>query len=82
MLSNVCPVCGYPSLEEPSYDETGSPSYEICPSCGTEFGYHDAMRSHAELRAIWREAGYPWRDAEPPPKDWDPLNQLRVAGLD
>jgi hypothetical protein len=37
----VCPVCGYPNLEqEPHGKETGA-SYEICPSCFFQFGFDD-----------------------------------------
>lgn len=82
----VCPVCGYPGLTEepwragPEYD---SPSYEICPSCGTEFGYQDHRTGRAErhdrqreLRLEWIEAGRPWDDESsyPTPSElgWDP----------
>ena len=54
----VCPVCGYLGLTEepwkmgPEYD---SPSYEICPSCGTEFGYTDFWPGRVERRERQRE---------------------------
>jgi hypothetical protein len=35
----LCPVCEYAGLHEPPYDESGWGSFEICPQCGTEFGY-------------------------------------------
>lgn len=81
----VCPVCGYPKLFEPAW-EGDSPSYEICPSCGTEFGYTDwgdgseASRAiaHVELRAIWKDKGCPWRSQHrAPPPGWDPIAQLK-----
>lgn len=34
-----CPVCEYQGLDEPPYDSEGWGSFEICPQCGTEFGY-------------------------------------------
>ena len=38
----TCPVCGYPELEEPPRSpRTGGGSYEICPSCGFQFGVTD-----------------------------------------
>jgi hypothetical protein len=52
-MGHNCPVCGYAKLAEPPYDKTGCASFEICPSCGTEFGYHDASKSHAEPRRLW-----------------------------
>lgn len=83
----VCPVCGFTNLEEPAYAR-GLPSYEICPSCGTEFGYDDA---HAEasrtdvfaaLRQQWVDRGLPWSSAATdPPAQWNPAEQLASAGL-
>ena len=78
----ICPVCGFDGLAEPAYDETGSPSFEICPSCGTEFGYHDATQSHEDLRKAWISHGAAWKsEVIPPPKGWDPFEQLKKAGL-
>jgi len=77
-----CPVCGYDALSEPAYDQHGCASFEICPSCGTEFGYDDASRAHSELRASWLADGAPWRSkTRPPPAGWSGELQLRQAGL-
>lgn len=83
----VCPVCGYPQLKEPAYDR-GLPSYEICPSCGTEFGYDDAHATEsrtdvlASLRQQWVDKGFPWSGvASEPPPNWNPAEQLASAGL-
>jgi hypothetical protein len=80
---HVCPVCGYPYLEEPPE------RFSICPSCGTEFGNDDFVfetsdqpKKWAELRARWLEAGAPWFDqGTPRPLGWDPRIQLLGAGL-
>ena len=73
----VCPVCGYPGLEEPAYLPDGSPSFEICPSCDTEFGLDDEQCSHAELRQRWVDAGMPWSARHvAPPAGWNPRQQL------
>jgi predicted RNA-binding Zn-ribbon protein involved in translation (DUF1610 family) len=74
---HVCPVCGYAGLEEAAYDEQNCASFEICPSCGTEFGYQDATRSHADLRSAWVQNGMRWasRSVGAPP-NWDPVAQL------
>jgi predicted RNA-binding Zn-ribbon protein involved in translation (DUF1610 family) len=40
----TCPVCGFQGLSEPAYDEHYCTFFEICPSCGTEFGYDDAIQ--------------------------------------
>jgi hypothetical protein len=69
-MVNPCPVCGYGLRRAPT-------DFLICPSCGTEFGYDDAGRTHAELRAIWLRGGAGWwSTATPPPKNWDPYLQL------
>jgi hypothetical protein len=47
---HTCPVCAYPDLGGPAYDDTGCPTFEICPCCGVEFGYNDILTPHAELR--------------------------------
>lgn len=48
----ICPVYGYPDSESPAYDAaSGSWYQEICPSCGTQFGYDDARQGHARTVA-------------------------------
>ncbi len=83
----LCPVCGYPDLAEPPWDND-SPSDDICPSCGTQFGYHDAIRGgagkrqelHRRLREAWRSAGCPWSSyGRPPPAEWNPQEQLQAV---
>jgi hypothetical protein len=82
---NACPVCGYASLQAPAWSGD-SPSYEICPCCGTEFGYDDFATTeddrktrHLELRASWIERGCSWWSAGlDPPEGWDPTAQLRM----
>jgi len=75
-MSYMCPVCGYPELEEAAYDGT-APSFEICASCGTEFGYDDSGRSHEELREAWiANRCRWWSTTQAPPPGWDPAAQL------
>jgi len=79
-MSYRCPVCGYPDLEEPPRSpKTGGGSYEICPSCGFQFGVDDDDRgvSDEEWRRRWVAEGMPWSSAgRPQPDDWDPEGQL------
>lgn len=84
----TCPVCGYPELAEPAYDAYNCSSFEICPSCGVEFGNDDfhislpRAETHRLLREKWIADGTLWwSTTQPPPPDWDPLDQLRKAGL-
>jgi hypothetical protein len=74
--SNYCPVCGYDALTAPAAD------YNICPCCGTEFGYHDLGHTWAELRENWLWKGMPWFSHHtPPPNGWNPQEQLKKFAL-
>jgi len=74
----VCPVCGYEHLDEPPYDEHGCSSFEICPCCGSEFGYDDHSATHDALRQKWKLSGMKWWSSViVPPTNWDPVNQLK-----
>jgi hypothetical protein len=83
-MGYVCPVCGFPELDEPPRSPvSGGGSYEICPSCGFEFGVTDDDRGYTydAWRRKWVAEGTPWTDAgvtEPPP-GWDPRKQLRAV---
>ncbi|MGH9585295.1 MAG: hypothetical protein ACRD4O_20455 [Bryobacteraceae bacterium] len=69
-MMNPCPVCGYPLGFLPT-------DFNICPSCGTEFGYSDSGRSHKELRANWLASGAKWWDTSTaPPPNWNPYLQI------
>ena len=85
MSNHRCPVCGYPGLMEEPRSPSGGPSYEICPSCGFEFGVtdDDLGLTYEEWRRRWIASGMRWDsgDIEPPPEGWDPRQQLRDAGL-
>ena len=76
----TCPVCGWPGLEQPPRSPEGSPSFEICPSCGYQFGHSDEVEgcSFEQWRETWVAQGMPWYadDQPPPPEDWDPALQL------
>jgi len=56
--------------------------YNICPSCGTEFGADDVDLSYVELRMEWVRRGAPWfsRVTEPP-VGWNAIAQLISAGF-
>lgn len=75
-MKYLCPVCGYPGLEEPPDD------YAICPSCGVEFGNDDAETSHEVLREQWLSSGAQWfSQYTSPPAGWHPYLQVLAAGL-
>lgn len=80
-LTFTCPVCGYPGLSEPPRSpKSGGGSYEICPSCGFQFGVTDDDRgfSYETWRSSWISRGMPWdsQGIEPPPENWNPKEQL------
>jgi len=74
----TCPVCAYPAMTEPV--EEGN----ICPCCGTEFGYDDDLEvTYTQLRARWLQGGALWfSHVVPAPITWDPILQLLEADLD
>ena len=79
-MQYTCPVCGFPDLSEPPRSMSGGGSYEICPSCGYQFGVSDDDRdiTYEEWRKIWIANGMRWNSAGiNPPKDWNPIEQLR-----
>lgn len=75
-----CPVCGWPYLSEPPRLPAGGGSYEICWSCGFEYGVTDDDEGYfyRDWRDRWIEAGMPWTSApyRPAPEGWDPQRQL------
>lgn len=81
MTRYLCPVCGYAELRDPPRSSSGGASYEICPSCGFEFGVSDddVGYSYEEWRLEWVADGMPWRSTRPRPPGWDPDAQLRAV---
>jgi len=70
-MKYYCTVCGYDALTRPPAD------YNICPCCGTEFGYDDVAHSLDELRNLWFAKGAAWfSDHTPPPPEWDVFRQI------
>ena len=80
----TCPACGYPGLDEPPRTAAGGGSYEICDSCGFEYGVTDDDEgyTYAQWRDCWIAKGMPWESEgiHPRPDEWDPKAQL--ASLD
>lgn len=76
-LNQTCPVCGYTDLDFAPYDDYGIPSQEICPCCGTQFGYDDANTSHDDLRNRWIQNGAIWHSSsQTPPQGWNAERQI------
>ena len=78
-MKHVCLVCGWPELLDPPRSPAGVASFEICPSCGFEFGYDDDAKglTYAQARARWIAGGMPWwSKSRSAPVGWNPSQQL------
>ena len=70
-MGYVCPVCGFPDLQDPpSSSRARGGSYEICPSCGFEFGVtdDDLGFTYDQWRQRWIGRGMPWESAASGPR--------------
>lgn len=78
-MPHTCPVCAYPKLTEPPRSKSGGGSYEICPSCGFEFGVSDDDLGHTyeSWRKQWVAKGMKWSSrGNEQPADWNPAAKL------
>lgn len=75
-----CPVCGYPYLSEQPRSRNNVPSFEICVSCGFQFGVtdDDDEQTYESWRDQWIRHGMPWssKRSDSRPDGWDPERQL------
>jgi hypothetical protein len=94
----LCLVCGFRQEEAPwsIIDKEEYPSFEICLCCGTQFGYHDAIRSvgdvvltvkrYAKLRDDWVRSGMLYKSfddpSNPQPNNYNPLEQLKSIDIE
>ena len=72
--SHSCPVCGYAKLHESPRSSSGGGSFEICPSCGFQFGVSDDDDgiSYEEWREDWIDGGMEWTSKGiEQPRVWD-----------
>ncbi len=74
----------YDGLEENPRPAAGGGSFEICPSCGFQFGVTDDDRGIAydDWREEWIQAGMAWdKGRSQAPAHWDPAKQLARLGI-
>jgi hypothetical protein len=58
-------------------NEDGPRDYNICPSCGTEFGIHDVNSSIENLQDLWLKSGPRWHSSVvAQPAKWNPFEQF------
>ena len=79
-MKHTCPVCGFPNLTGAPRSPGGGGSFEICPSCGFQFGVSDddAGFTFAQWRIRWQKGGMKWASVSPAPKNWDAAAQLET----
>lgn len=52
-VNNFCHVCGYPLGDyNPWGDDGKTPTYDICPCCGVEWGNEDYIRNPEQNTVI------------------------------
>lgn len=57
-----------------------TPTYEICPCCGVEWGNEDyTLESRIEYRNKWLAAGAKWFEPQKKPANWNLEEQLKNA---
>jgi len=72
-----CRVCGLYTADKPWGDDGKSPTYEICPCCGVEFGNEDyTVESTIIYRKKWLNDNLNWYEKNSKPSDWNFENQL------
>jgi hypothetical protein len=77
-FTNNCRVCGYENLNFPWGKNGISPSYQVCPCCGCQFGVNDITPYDIKKRReYWRENEYKWNNPLIKPVDWLLENQLK-----
>lgn len=82
MNKNNCRVCGLYIQDFPWGKDGKSPTYEICPCCGVEFGNEDYTKeSICDYRREWISNGAIWFDQKKRPKNWDLYKQLKNVSI-
>lgn len=75
--NNYCRVCGLYREDKPWGEDGVTPTYDICPCCGTEFGYEDInIESIKDKRNNWLANGMNWFLKKEKPEIWNSKEQL------
>ncbi|GAA1456588.1 hypothetical protein GCM10009619_06140 [Williamsia maris] len=65
--TRYCRVCGFEPADPPWGLDGLSPTYEICPCCGVEYGNEDYTEAAASnYRDQWLANGAKWSDPRTP----------------
>ncbi len=79
MQMYTCPACAWPGLADPPRTTQSGGSFEVCPSCGIQFGYSDENSGDGAGRTSyyrgwgvkWYTEGARWSGSQPAPEGWD-----------
>lgn len=78
MSKHNCRVCGFYIEDLPWGEDDNSPTYEICPCCGVEFGNEDyTVESTKSYRQKWIVEDLKWFDPKKRPDNWNNLEQFK-----
>lgn len=71
--NNFCRVCWLDLWYPIWWDDWKSPSFDICPCCGTEFWYQDCLiNAIRKQRDLWLlEKNGEWHHPKEKPANWD-----------
>jgi rubredoxin len=83
MNNHNCRVCGFYIEGKPWGDDGKTPSYEICPCCGVEFGNEDyTVESIKKYRDNWVGKGMVWFDSNLTPTGWNFEEQFKNVSIE
>ncbi len=72
-----CRVCGFEPIAPPWGEDERTPTFEMCPCCGVEYGYEEATQHAArQWRRRWLESGAKWADKGTPHDGLDTTTRL------
>jgi hypothetical protein len=75
---DCCRICGFRPDTPPWGPNGQTPSFEICPSCGVEYGYEDStLAAVSRYRKEWLKNGGGWSDASVPKDGLTSQERLR-----
>lgn len=76
--THECRVCGYHNNDYPWGEDGNSPSYQICPCCGVQYGVKDITPEEIQNeRKLWVKNKYKWFDSNLKPSGWSSEEQLK-----
>jgi len=76
--THECRVCGYYSEDFPWGEDGESPSFQLCPCCGVQFGKEDiSLDSIKKYRDEWVSKGGKWYTKEEKPERWNLEVQMK-----